>query len=316
MTTPVLIDTHMHVYPTKAAGEREKAGYEIWEYGAKPGVAFSRYGGDVDDVVAAMREAGYARAVLVNMFAIDLARAEAAATLPPGLSAADRARALRAVEAGMGDRLRAFNRWACDVARAHPEITPYVAVDPWALTPEGNVAHLREMTELYGARGVKLHPVVQRFTPDDPRMRPVYRACVELGLVVLSHSGTSKGAVQYAVPGAFARVLREFPDLTLVLAHLGGGAWRETAELARAFPNVAFDCCEIIEWTGAPQAPTDEELARLIQAVGPERVMLGTDFPWYDLGRTVDRVMALPLLAREEREAILGANALRILRLG
>ena len=132
---------------------------------------------------------------------------------------------------------------------------------------------------------------------------------------MLSHSGTSRGATQYAEPRAFAEVLRRFPDLTVVLAHLGGGSWRQTAELAQTFPNVTFDCCEIVEWTGAPNAPSDEALARLIRDVGPHRVMLGTDFPWYDLDHTVERVMALPLLSREEKEGMLGANAVRILRL-
>jgi hypothetical protein len=315
MAGPIIVDAHMHIYPTKAEGDRQKAGYLIWEYGAKPDVAFSRYSGDVDDAVAAMRQAGYRRAVLVNLFATDLARVEAVAALPSGLGDAERVRAVAEIDASMGERLRAFNRWACDVARAHPEITPYVAVDPSALSAEANVAHLRELAERHGARGVKLHPVVQRFAPDDPRMLPVYRACVELGLVVLSHSGTARGATQYAEPRAFAAVLRQVPDLTLVLAHLGGGSWRQTVELARSFPSVAFDCCEIVAWTGAPGAPTDDELARLIQDIGSERVMLGTDFPWYDLDHTVERVMALPRLAREEKESILGANALRILRL-
>ena len=78
MAGPIVVDAHMHVYETKAEGERQKAGYEIWEYGAKPGVPFSRYAGDVDDVMAAMRQAGYAHAVSVNMFAPALAREEAA----------------------------------------------------------------------------------------------------------------------------------------------------------------------------------------------------------------------------------------------
>ena len=38
-------------------------------------------------------------------------------------------------------------------------------------------------------------------------------------------------------------------------------------------------------------------------------LMLGTDFPWYDLGRTVELVMGLPLLSTGEKEQILGANA-------
>jgi predicted TIM-barrel fold metal-dependent hydrolase len=315
MARPIMIDAHMHIYESKAAGERQKAGYQIWEYGAKPGVSFSCYSGDVADVVIAMRQAGYAHAVSVNLFAVDLARDDAIAALPHEVEGAERAKAIAEIDATMGDRLRAFNLWACRVARTHPEITPYVAVDPSALSPEDNVAHLRELAERHGARGVKLHPVVQRFSPDDPRMLPIYHACVELGLVVLSHSGAAKGPTPYAEPRLFAQVLRRFPDLTLVLAHLGGGSWRQTVELSRAFPNVCFDCCEILEWTGAPNAPTDEQLARLIKEVGPDRVMLGTDFPWYDLDRTVERVMALPLLSQDEKEGILGTNAIRILRL-
>jgi hypothetical protein len=151
--------------------------------------------------------------------------------------------------------------------------------------------------------------------PDDPRMEPIYRTCVELGLAVLSHAGAAKGGERYAEPAAFAPVLEAFPDLTVVLAHLGGAAWRQTADLAHAFPRVTFDLCEIIEWTGAPNAPSVDQLARLIRDVGADRVMLGTDFPWYDLDRTVDLVMDLPVLSLEEREAMLGANAARILRL-
>jgi predicted TIM-barrel fold metal-dependent hydrolase len=311
MASPLIVDAHMHVYETKAEGERQKTGYEIWEYGKKAGVPFSRYGGDVEDALAAMRHAGYAHAVTVNLFVAEIAREDALAALPPD---GDRARALAEVNATMGDRLRAFNRWACAVAAAHSEITPFVAVDPEILSTEDNVAHLRELAAL-GACGVKLHPVVQRFSPDDPRMLPIYRACLELGLAVLSHSGTAKGATQYAEPRAFAEVLRKLPDLTVVLAHLGGGSWRQTAELAQRYPQVAFDCCEIIEWTGAPNAPSDEALARLIRDIGAHRVMLGTDFPWYDLDHTIERVMALPLLSREEKEGMLGANAARILRL-
>jgi predicted TIM-barrel fold metal-dependent hydrolase len=316
MATPPRVDVHMHIYESKSTGEFHKQSYEIWEYGPRPpSVRFSDYSGDLADAERAMAAAGYDFAVSVNLFGVELARAEAAAALPATLSDADRRRALAKIDAEMPERLRAFNRWACDVAGRSGRIIPFVAADPWALPPEENAAHLRELAERHGARGIKLHPVVQRFAPNDPRMAPVYRTCVELGLVVLSHSGTARGPTQYAEPRAFADLARAFPDLQLVLAHLGGGSWRQTLELAQAFPRLGFDCCEIIEWTGAPNAPTAADLARLIADIGTHRVMLGTDFPWYDLDRTVERVMALPLLAREEKEAILGANAARLLRL-
>jgi hypothetical protein len=180
---------------------------------------------------------------------------------------------------------------------------------------EEGADHLREMVEGHAARGIKIHPAAQRFMPDDPRMVAIYRTCEDLGLPVLSHAGAARGGARFADPASFVPVLQAFPELSLVLAHMGGARWAQAAEFARSFPQASFDLCEIIEWTGAPNAPSPEDLARLIQDVGPERVMLGTDFPWYDLDRTVDLVMDLPLLGTEEKEAILGVNAARILRL-
>jgi predicted TIM-barrel fold metal-dependent hydrolase len=314
MTDPIKVDVHMHLYPSAESGAWWKTGYEIWEYGAKDGVAFSRYDGTVDDALAAMAEAGFRHGVAVNLLSVELFREEAVAMLPEDLPSEDRARAVAEIDGSMAERFRASNRWLVDALEEIPSLTPYVGVDPWALEREQNVEHLREMAER-GARGVKLHPVAQRFEPNDARMHPVYDACEELGLVVLSHTGSAKGGEAFAEPQAFAGMLARHPRLKVILAHLGGGSWHQTLALARAFPEVAFDLCEIIEWTGAPGAPTEEDLARMIREIGPERVMLGTDFPWYDLDRTVERVMRLPLLSTAEKEGILGANAVRILGL-
>ena len=308
------VDVHMHLYPTAESGAWWKTGYEIWEYGEKDGVVFSRASGTVGDALAAMEQAGFSHGIAVNLLSVDLFRQEAVALLPADLQGEGLAAAVAGIEATMAERFRAANRWLVDALAPLPQLTPHVGVDPSALSPDENVEHLREMAGR-GARGVKLHPVAQRFEPDDPRMRPVYDACEQLGLVVLSHTGSAKGGEPFAEPGAFAGVLEQHPHLTVVLAHLGGGSWRQTLDLAKAFPAVAFDLCEIIEWTGAPKAPTAEELARLIREIGPERVMFGTDFPWYDLDRTVELVMGLPLLSAAEKEQILGANAAGLLDL-
>ena len=57
------------------------------------------------------------------------------------------------------------------------------------------------------------------------------------------------------------------------------------------------------------------QLAQLIKDIGPHRVMMGSDYPWYDLDHTVERVMELPLLSAEEKQGIIGANAVNILNL-
>src|SRR6266516_1167024 len=294
---PVKVDAHLHLYPSVASGEWWKGGYEIFEYGPEP-------------------PEGFSHGVAVNLLSVELFRDEALAMLPIDLTRAEQIEAVATIDATMADRFRACNRWLVDTLAPLPQLTPFVGIDPWALSPQENVRHLRELAAR-GARGIKLHPVAQRVAADDPRLWPVYQACEDWGLAVLAHSGTAKGGEQFAEPEAFAAMLRDFPRLTVVLAHLGGGSWRQTARLAEAFPHLAFDLCEIIEWAsaGAPLAPSRHELAALIQAVGPERVLLGTDFPWYDLDRTVALVMDLPLLANEQKEAILGANAVRVLDL-
>jgi uncharacterized protein len=314
MSGPLKVDTHLHLYPTRAEGEWWKTGYQIWEYGERAGVRFSADAGTLEETAAALHRGGFAHGVVLNLFAAGPFRQQYESALPPGTGAAERARALAGFDATIGERYVAFNRWLVDTLAGEPALTAFVAADPWALPPERNVAHLREMAER-GARGVKLHPVLQRFEPNEPRLHPVYQACTEMGLTVLSHTGPARDGVPFAEVPAFAPMLAEFPGLTVVLAHLGGGKWQDTLAVAREFPRVAFDLCEIIEWAGAPGAPTPAELAALIRDIGPERVVLGSDYPWYEPAHTAELVASLPVLSQAEKDAILGENAARILGL-
>jgi len=315
MTEPVIVDTHVHFYGDNKQYLLSKATYEVWEYGFKENVRCSTYGGDPEDILRAMDAAGASKAVMVNLFAVSRIRGRAVADLPEGLDEDQKEEAIRKIDASMGERLKSSNAWCCDVAEKYPQLVPYIATDPWVLGVEEAQDHIREMVEQHGAKGIKVHQGLQRFYMHDERMLAICRFCIETDIPILAHSGPLRGAEQYAEPRAYAEVLKTFPELCLVLAHMGGGAWQQTPEIARAYPNVYFDCCEIIEWTGAPNAPTDRELAQLIQDVGSERVMMGSDFPWYDIGHGAERIMELPLLSKEQKEAILGANAIRILKL-
>lgn len=309
------VDVHVHLYPDRDASRWSLATYEISEYGVKEGVAFANASGLVADAAALCSVDGpLGHAVVVNLFARDIFYERAVAALDPALGTRARTEAGRAVEAGLGDAMVQFNEWLVASLADQPRLTPFVAVDPGVLSPERNVSHLAAMASR-GARGVKLHPVLQRFQPGDSRMDGVYRACVELGLTVLSHSGSNTGPEQYARPRAFAPVMRAYPDLHLVLAHLGGGAWTETAAFAEEFTTVSFDLSEIVEWLGATGGPAPEDFVRLIRRIGPDRVMLGSDYPWYDPALTLSKVMDLPGLSGSEKEAIVGGNARRMLAL-
>ncbi len=315
MAEPLKIDSHIHIYQTAEEGIGAKEGYEIWEYGAQEEVALSRLAGTVDEVLAAMEEADIAKAVAVNLFIADEQRKKYAEALPPDQAEAVRAGAHAEVEARLRDDCVAFNRWACQVARDHPTIVPFVSADANLFPGEEGAAQVRDLAENAGARGVKLHGPAQGFSMGDERLWPTYAVCQELGLPVVGHSGPDQEGKGLAEPRAFGAVLAAFPKLSIVLAHMGGATWQQVKEIADSYPNAFFDCCEIIEWTHSDNGPSDEALAQLIREIGTERVMMGSDYPWYDLDHTVERVMELPLLSPEEKAGILGANAERILGL-
>ena len=286
MSDPRVVDVHVHLF--EQADDPMRDGYEIWEYGDHEGVDFGTRRGTVGDLVASLGEPPVAHCVLVGMFAPETGRPAHARRGPVAV--------LQRLGAPGGGRLP-----PPDGARRGRPVRP---------RRTAGADHLRACAER-GARGIKIHPIVQGFAPTDSRLDPIYETCVELGLTVLSHSGQARGSSPAADPFAFAPVMERYPDLHLLLAHLGGASWRQVTPFAAAYPAVSFDLCEIIAWTGAPGAPSADELGRLIRGIGSERVLFGTDFPWYELDRTVDQLMALPHLSDEERRGILGENAIR-----
>ncbi len=313
MPEGLVIDTHIHTYPIRELGFEERTSYEVWEYGEKDGIQYSEYGGDIEDVVQALKEAGATRGVLVNLFQPESAPAFADALRKGGWAEAGRGGKVGSDHFQLSDLLVQSNKWFCRMAAEHPELVAFIGMHPSAMSGTRAQEHMREMVEEHGARGLKLHPVVQGFHMQDESMRPVLEACVDLDIPIISHCGPARGGEHLAEPDSYAPSLERHPGLRLVLAHLGGGAWGQTAEFARRYPGVAFDCSEIIQWTGAPNAPTAAQLAQLILDVGPERVMMGSDFPWYGIDHTAQRVKELPLLSDAQKEIILGENARRIL---
>lgn len=281
-----IVDTHVHLYRTAQEGDRAKAGYEIWEYGEAGNPQFADFSGDPEEASRAMDGAGVSYAVVTNM--LD----------EPG--SYDDA----------GAELVAYNEWLCDLAERAPQFVACLGVDPGCLSVDDLVVHLRAMAPRNPA-GIKLHPPVHRIDLSDESFWPVLETCEALGLRVVSHSGPSREGKQYGEPNAFRPILDAFPRLRLVLAHVGGAAWQQVPQLADDYPQVFFDCCEIIEWLGATRAPSQQQFVDLLRHIGSDRVMMGSDFPWYSMARSIELVRGLPGLTDDERDAVLGGNAVR-----
>jgi predicted TIM-barrel fold metal-dependent hydrolase len=163
-----------------------------------------------------------------------------------------------------------------------------------------------------GAAGLKVHPVHGGFCAADPMLYPAYQACEAGGLPVVVHCGTSSfpgSDNAMADPGLLNPVLRDFPGLTVVLAHGGRGWWYEAAaSLALLHENVW------IELSGLPPRKLPEYYARFDLRRLARKFIFATDWPGVPgIARNARALAALDLGAGTLGE-ILGGNAMRIYR--
>jgi len=298
-----VVDIHTHTYARADVGRQALAG-EGW----------SPYAGTVPELKTAMAGGGIAAAVMANLTPIPEMRDAAMARLPATLPDGERAEAEARLTVELRGRLVRRNRWTLEAAAADPVLLPFVGLDPSVMTP-GELRDELEACVAGGARGVKLHPIVQRLPPATAALWPVYELCQELELPLLFHSGFLGRSPwnAHARPSAFAAVLEAFPALRVVLAHLGRGHFEETVALAERFPQVVFDTCAVVTAAAVPWRLGDADAVALLRRLGIERVCFGSDYPWFDPAADAARVAALPGLTAAERAAILGGNARRIL---
>lgn len=298
-----VVDLHAHTYPRAETG-RQAMGRDGW----------SPYAGTLPELKDAMARGGIAAAVMVNLTPVPEMRDAALARLVASPGEGERREAEARVDEDLRGRLVRRNRWTLQAAAADPALIPFVGLDPSVMAPGALRDELEACVEA-GARGVKLHPIVQRLHPGTTALWPVYELCQDLGLPVLFHAGFLGRSEwnAFARPEAFHDVLEAFPGLRVVLAHLGRGHFDEAIALADRFPRVAFDTGAAVTAAAVPWRLGDEEAVALIRRLGVERVCFGSDYPWFDPAADAARVAGLPGLTPAERAAILAENARRLL---
>ncbi|MBI3976341.1 MAG: amidohydrolase [Armatimonadetes bacterium] len=219
------------------------------------------------------------------------------------------------------------------VGEGNDELASFVAINPERLWGIGSLTDPRHpdaarTVRSFRARGLcglKLYPPIQRFLPNDRAFYPIYEACAEEGIPILFHFGITVGAfydLSYASPLPLSAVVKEFPEVTFVIAHFGAGFLRETLFLAYHTDNVCVDTSGTNNWRlYHPGEPSLEQVFRdALRTFGPKRVLFGTDSTAFDgyrhhiLKEQLDVLDRLELSA-EDRALILGGNAARVFRL-
>ena len=153
-----------------------------------------------------------------------------------------------------------------------------------------------------GLSGIKIHPDIQGVDIDDKRLYPLYDAA-NGRFPIYFHSGDNRPRYQFSSPDKLAKILKEFPKLTVVAAHLGGYmANDEAIEYLRGNDRVWYDTSSAL-W-----AMTPERADGIISALGVGHMMFGTDYPVKYPDTELPRFFALDLTDKE-REDVLYNNA-------
>ncbi|MEV0354564.1 amidohydrolase family protein [Nocardia sp. NPDC050697] len=166
-----------------------------------------------------------------------------------------------------------LNAWTASFAAATPDCLHTATCYP---EPEAKT-YVAEAVEA-GARVFKVHIQVGAFAPDDPLLDPVWGILSDARVPVVIHCGSGPAPGEFTGPGRIAGVLRRFPHLPLIIAHMGTPEYTEFLDLAERYEDVRLDTTMV--WTDFSEenAPYPRAEYGRVRDLG-ERILFGSDFP-------------------------------------
>ncbi len=211
---------------------------------------------------------------------------------------------------------RVTNEFVAKVAERYPErIVGFASVDPHKKSAVKDLEYaIRELN----LTGLKLHPQVQAFEPNDTAYYPLYLKCVELGVPVTFHTGSTYwGAgleggggvkLRFSDPMLLDDVAADFPELKLIMAHPGWPWQDEQLAIATHKNNVYID---LSGWSPKYFQPL---LITYMSKLIPQKFLFGTDYPMLSPQRWLQDFETLGM-SPEIKAMILRENAKKLLKL-
>lgn len=274
-----IIDAHTHIFSPEICDARHHfAPRDLWfeHLYANPSALLVH----AEELIASMRDAGISRSVACGFPWRD-----------PGLC-------------------REHNDYLAAAAAAYPtEISWLGTVSPLSR----DAAAEAERCFVLGAAGIgELNADAQGFDFREPDgLAPVVEVCLSYGKPLLLHVSEPLGHVYpgkgTATPERFVRFLARYPDLRVVAAHWGGGLpfYELMPEIASLARNVVYDSA------ASTYLYRFDVFRAVLDIVGPERVMMASDYPVLRQRRFLQRTVAANLQS-EEAPLVLGGTAIRV----
>lgn len=206
------------------------------------------------------------------------------------------------------------NELIAEYVNQHPEkLEGWASVDP---NEPNCVEQLEHCVEALGLRGLKLGPTYQHFDPQDRKHWPLFEKAQALELPIMWHQGTtfpSRARLKWANPLQLEDIAMDFPDLKMIIAHLGHPWEIDAIALIRKCPNVYTDISAVHY---RPYRYWQSMIAAMEYGV-EHKILLASDFP----SGTIDNVISglrrvndvvdgtgLPIVPKEVQDDIIYEN--------
>lgn len=181
------------------------------------------------------------------------------------------------------DRLRAY----CGINPNYPEIA------------RKDLESFDAYSDVYA--GLKFLADYHGYPISHERYMPAWELAENRSLPVLLHTWGGSGLDG---PEQVRIVAEKYPNTRLLLGHSCHGEWDKAVALVKDFPNVYLELCAVLHWRGI--------LDRFVAELGSERIVFGTDLPWFSYHYYIGAVLGADI-ADDDRRNILYRNAERLL---
>ena len=196
---------------------------------------------------------------------------------------------------GSGVVFHPDNAYVREVVESSPGLYGLVWANPRL---PGYLAEAEEYLDHPKFLGMKLHPLLDGYHPNDPAVHPLIELLLERRLPVLIHCGHPI----FTLPWSIEELVVSFPQAKVILGHMGHGNVvyiNGAIDVALRNPNV------YLETSGMPMHTKIKEAA---ERVGETRVLFGSDVPFHHPEVEIAKVR-LSGLSPDLVERVLSRNA-------
>ena len=198
-----------------------------------------------------------------------------------------------------GYQVPSINNYLIDVLEKNHEFIGFGTLHPDYNKNEEEMERLIEN----GVKGIKFHPDFCQIDVLSKEMYEIYEM-ISGRLIIMFHIGDDRHP--YSQPQKIRKILKDFPNLTVIGAHMGGyTTWEESYDILCG-QNIYFDTSSSLAFISADMA------TRIIKKHTAERILFATDYPMWNIRDELKYFSKLSL-TDSEREKILYTNAKKLL---